>query len=98
MRRALQYNACNRIFHMDSGLIKLCDQSDNLLATVAAGSDAIVEFVHPCSVEWKGEGIPAMLKAIEGRGKTGLSWSEHCALADLKRYLDGFDARSKRWK
>lgn len=95
--QVVQYNSANQIEHHNSGSIILKTSEGYVTATIPAGSDCIVEWVHPCSVEWPGKSIESLSKEIRARGKH-LSYTDNCHLADLKRYLDGFDARRRCWK
>lgn len=95
--QVVQYNSATKILHTDSGQAKLLNADDNILATIQPGADCVIEWVTPCSVEWPGKSIKHLAQEIRERGRQ-LNWSDMGELVDLKRYLDGFDARSRRWK
>lgn len=96
--QVVQYNGASKIEHAAGGQTILKDQNSFIIATIPAGADCAVEFVHPCSVTWPGKDLEGMVKTIKELGRETCTYSDSHHLAELKKYLEGFDARRRCWK
>jgi len=95
--QVVQYNsACKRIAE-PGGQTILRDSNDVLVAVIPPGCNAVVEFAHPCSVEWRGKDLEALVKGIKDLGRP-TTYHDSLRLVELKKHLEGFDARRRVWK
>lgn len=96
--QVVQYNSASKVEYSPSGIIVLKDANNFIQAQVPPGSDCVVEWVHPCSVTWPGKDLEGMVRAIKELGRDTCTYSDSLRLAELKKHLEGFDARRRCWK
>lgn len=95
---ALTYNAAKTWRVEQSGNISLLDDDGgDIIATIQASAGAVIEFDEPCTIVGNAGTLGDMAQHVAQNARD-VPWGSREWLAELKRALRKFDARTLNWK